>query len=123
MEQLIWKFRTANFVVKVVAIDENEPDLSFDETGETQAKVASGEWTVFCAKASVSFRGEEIASDYLGNCIYADLNDFRDHVGLASKSRADGCNYGSYFADMVANVIKEARDHYANVPKLRATAR
>ena len=122
MSNVIWKFKTANLTVLVTAETEYDPDVSFDETGETADKIASGEWEIFCAKATVLFQGNEIGTDYLGNCIYADIKEFRDHIGLVIKSRDDGRNYGSYFPDMVKTAISEARDYLRAFPKVRANA-
>lgn len=119
MAELIWQFKTKNFTVRVTAETENELDISWDETGEVREKLDSGEYVAFCAKASVAFRGAEIGTDYLGNCIYSDVKEFRDHVGLAIKSREDGRNYGSYFPDMVKAAISEARDALSDMPSIR----
>lgn len=113
----IWSFKTPNFTITVTAEEEFDLDLSFDETGETTEKINSGDLCAFCAKASVRFHGAEIGTDYLGGCIYESPRDFRDHVGLAIKSRADGRNYGSYFPDMVREAIREAREFIADAKK------
>lgn len=115
----IWTFETARFRVVVDCDWETDPDLSWDETGETREKIESGEWGNYCFRAVVYCDGRELAADYLGNSIYADPAEFRDHVGLAQKGRADGRNYGSYFVDMVRNVINEAREALANPPRVR----
>lgn len=109
MSDLVWSFDTKNFSVRLECRPEDWPDLSWDETGETQAKIESGEWGNYVFSVRVLYKGTELAADYLGNSIYADPKDFRDHLGLAAKSRADGCNYGSYFTDMVRTAIAEAR--------------
>jgi hypothetical protein len=87
----------------MTAEPEYDLDLSWDETGEIAAGVEDGTYTVFCAKCAVFVDGEEIAADYLGQCIYADIMDFRDHVGC----KATGC--GSYFSDMVREAVSLAR--------------
>lgn len=119
MDNAIWQFRTKNFLVTFTAEPEFSPDFSWDETGETQAKVASGEWQSFCAKVAVHFRGCEIGADYLGDCVYETPETFINHRGLARKSREDGRNYGSYFSDMVKEAIREARQHFSQLPKIR----
>ena len=123
MSYIIWRFKTARFCVDVTAEPEFCPDLSFDETGEIAEGIASGKYDCFCAKAAVYLDGREIAADYLGGCIYERADDFRDHIGLAEKSRQDGREYGSYFADMVAEAVARARDFIARhpAPKMRAT--
>lgn len=120
MPDTIWTFRTKRFAVILDWDYETDPDLSWDDTGEVAAKINSGEWVNACFRVRVMFDGHEVAADYLGNSIHADPADFRDHIGLAAKSRADGRNYGSYFTDMVRTAIAEARQCLANVPRLRA---
>jgi len=114
MSYLIWEFKTLNFTIRMTAEDEFDVDLSWDESGEAAEKIASGEWSVFCAKCAVLFEGVEIGTDYLGNCIYADPKEFRDHIGM----NAGG--YGSYFSDMVRGAIRDARGAWHEFPKLRA---
>lgn len=99
----IWTFRTRHFTVVVDCDYEDYPDLSWDETGEVLEKLESGEWGNYTMRARViGPNGEELSADYLGNSIYADPREFRDHVGSQGK-------YGSYFADMVHTVVTEAR--------------
>ena len=118
----VWDFETARFRVVVDCDWESDPDLSWDETGETREKIESGEWGNYCFRARLFCDGREIATDYLGNSIYADPVEFRDHIGLAIKSRADGHNYGSYFTDMVRSVIAKGRKALCDVPRLRCPA-
>lgn len=110
----IYTFNTRNFTVKVDAMEEPFPDFSFDETGETQEMIERGDWLCFAVKATLSFRGMEIAEDYLGQCIYENTQDFRDHLGIAKHKGT-----GSYFSDMIRNVISEGRKTMANMPQLR----
>jgi len=72
--------------------------------------------------------GHELASDYLGNCIYKTPRDFMDHVGIRIVERAESAkrnrtiHYGSYFHDMVSNVIRDGRNEAATLlTKLQAT--
>jgi len=105
-------FNTPNFTVRVEAQEDYDVDLSFDETGEVRAQIKSGELECFTVKASVEFRGSEIATDYLGGCIYKSPRDFMDHKGIKQYvppgGKAGQC--GSYFSDMVRNVCIEARE-------------
>lgn len=125
-EYTIWNFMTKNFVVRMsYRYQEECVDLSWDDTGEVREKLQSGEWAVYVFHAEVIERatGNTIGEDYLGESIHADPMDFRDHVGLAAKSRADGRNYGSYFTDMIREAIREARETYAKErPRLRIPA-
>lgn len=113
MYETIWTFKTKRFTVRVLAEpDYADLDLSWDETGEVKEKIESGEFTPYTVKALIELDGNEIASDYLGGCIYANISEFRDHVGSQGK-------HGSYFTDMVSNVVTEARKSLSNVPRVR----
>lgn len=92
---LIKEYKTPHFRIVVDAIPDDDLDLSGDETGEVAARLNSGECIAFCARARAYVDGEQIASDYLGGCIYESLEAFREPRG--------------YFADMVRNVVAEAR--------------
>lgn len=110
----IYKFRTRNFTIRVDAMEEIDPDFSFDESGETQEMIERGDLLCFCVRASLSFRNSDIAHDYLGNCIYENFHDFRDNIGI---NKHKGCN--SCFSDMVRQVIKEGREQMKDIPTLR----
>ena len=123
---IIREFRTANFRVVVDAIDDDDADLSWDEDGSTRAGLNSGALVLFCARARVFYRGTEIAADYLGGCVYKSLADFQDHRKCASYTRELRANggaavCGSYFADMIAEVISEARRELSARPYVRTT--
>ncbi|MDV2964543.1 hypothetical protein RZ532_01025 [Nitratireductor aquimarinus] len=116
MAYTIWEFSTKRFRIVMTAEEEYGLDLSWDDSGEIREKIEDGLLDVFCAKCAVYLDGREISADYLGGCIYETADDFRDHMGLAAKRRADGRNYGSYFSDMVRTAIQEARDFIAKHP-------
>lgn len=116
---IIRKFKTPRFTVIVDAVEDDSSldDLHSepDAQDEIRDKLNSGEWVLFCARARVLFDGNEVASDYLGGCVYASFEEFADHraVGaynrkLAAKGKAGRC--GSYFADMIARVCEDARN-------------
>lgn len=124
----IRKFKRGLFTISVDAYEEPNLDLSFDTDGETRTKIEHGRLTPFCVKASLSMLGHELASDYLGNCIYKTPRDFMDHVGIRILERAESAKrnrtirYGSYFHDMVSNVIRDGRNEAATLlTKLQAT--
>jgi hypothetical protein len=93
-------FKTKQFRVTVDWTWEEYPDLSWDETGEVLTKCESGEWGVYLFRVQVTYRGDEIGRDYLGNSVYADPADF------ATEHRHGG---GACFPDMVRTAIAEAR--------------
>lgn len=123
-----WRFQSGRFTVTCTALEEDCPDLSWDDTGEAREGIESGEFVLFCAKVAVYFDGNEVARDYLGNCIYRSFEEFttshRDpdpmnrncSVMRAAKGRVTICHY---FPDMVATAVAEARKALCNMPRLR----
>jgi hypothetical protein len=173
---IIREFKTQNFHVKVDAIEEEDLELSWDDDGFSKRGLEDGSLVAFCARARVYFRGLEVASDYLGNCIYKSLEDFADHKecgkqnrdtlkregrfqiyrkarpyehalrkedklkarGFATRERAEQWakmhtseayeifetgKCGSYFADMIANVCREARKTVADMERESTSAK
>lgn len=120
-ETEMYRFETAQFIVRAVIVPDDDVDVSFDETSETRDKLESGEWQSFGTVVTVTTKdGLELGADSLWGSIYHNPRDFfREHIGLAAKSRADGCRYGSYFPDMVRQAISEARNTLATMPTLR----
>lgn len=126
----IREFNTAQFRVVVDAVPDYTGDCGLpDDDGETLAKIESGEYLVFTARARVLHKTlGEIASDYLGACIYSDPADFQDHRECAKYTRelqaTHGPNHvcGSYFASMVSTVCREARERLREMrlPYVRA---
>lgn len=115
-------FHTANFSVVIDAVEDYDCDMSWDETGEVLEQLESGELQCFAVRARVTCNGEDIAHDYLGGCIYKYFREFQDHRECAAQNRkwraqGETGECGSYFADMVHNVISEAR---ANLRKLQS---
>lgn len=111
----IWAFETANIRVEVNALPEIDTlDLSWDETGVVAAQLRAGELEAFMVQVRVIHKPTdfEMATEYLGQCIYPSFSDFRDHIGLAAKCKADGRNYGSYFSDMVREACTVARQDF-----------
>jgi len=110
MKKLIYRFCTANFIVTVEALPEYNFDFEYWEEKDiksTKAKLKRGTLQLFCVKASVFHikRNQELSSDYLGGCLYKNVSDFRDNLGIAQTK------YGSYFHDMIKTVISEAKDN------------
>ena len=112
----IYTFKTRNFTIRVDAVEETDPDFSFDDSDETLNGIENGELTCFAVRASVLFRGSIVGTDYLGNCIYQNIRDFRDHFGIRKHA-----NCASYFTDMIRESIREARETLSEMPKLRQT--
>lgn len=124
MNRIIRTFQTDKFAVTVTAIEDNDLDLSFDDDGEVRRKLESGELEAFAVKAALYFRGEEIASDYLGGCIYESPAAFMDHRGIRRYCPPGGKpgQCGSYFSDMVRGVISEGRKILSEIQRLHIRA-
>jgi len=105
----MWKFKTPNFVVKWEVTDCQDLDLSWDDTGEVEENLESGLYTAFDSCIQVTYLGKVIGESYLGQSIYENVEDFRDHFGLANTK------YSSYFSDMVREAIQEARNTFNNM--------
>jgi hypothetical protein len=107
----IYKFETKNFELKVTAEEELDFDQSYmepDLAEEIFEKLGKGDLVLFCAKASLIDKqtGQELAVDYLGQCIHEVYETFRDNLGIKNKKR------GSYFSDMIHTVLREGREFY-----------
>lgn len=109
----MWSFKTENFEV-VWSI---EPER-FDPYGmeprfaeEIKKDIASKKMTCFNSEVKVVYRntGQSLGEAYLGNSVYADPAEFRDHFGMTAGG------YGSYFRQMVEEAIKMARDTFAQM--------
>jgi hypothetical protein len=73
-------------------------------------------WRPFDSEMIVYYRGQEVGADYLGQSIYENVSDFRDHIGMNTRG------HGSYFSDMVRGAVAEARKNLADRPRLRKVA-
>ena len=116
---VIREFNTPNYVVRVLAEEEFDSDLSWDDTGRVRKQLEAGDLIEFCAHVEVIHRptGAVLGEDFLGNCIYKSLGAFADHRACgrqnrrwAKQGKTGQC--GSYFADMISEAITEARKNY-----------
>lgn len=93
------------FTIKFFALpaDDNIND-SFEpeDAKDVIYKINSGEYVHFLAEITASKNGIELASDYLGSCIY---NDYLNFWNIKE----------DYCADMIQTVINEAKE---NIRKL-----
>ena len=109
----IWQFKTKQFRVELACMPESRPDLSWADA-ETIEKLDNGTYVNVCFRVSVYWRDALVGRDYLGNSVYENVADFRDHVGSKDK-------WGSYFTDMVREAIRETRTRLHGAPQLRGT--
>jgi len=121
----LWSFRSGDFRVTLECAPEPYPDSSWwDE--ETRDKIERDVWGVYVFKVAVYWRGQKLAADHLGDSVYADPREFRDHREAAKQTRelrakGNPAIVGSYFSDMVHQAISEARREWNRPrPRLRA---
>lgn len=106
-----WSFRTANFTVTASAAYDDDLDLSFDETGEIERRLADCTLEAFQVRVTCRHNGTGLeTSDTLGGCIYASRMEFRHQRG--------------YFGDMVRTTLAAMRRvvSQASQIELRAAA-
>jgi hypothetical protein len=112
----IAEFKTAQFTVIVDAVEEFDLDLSWDEDGATARGLESGELIAFAARARV-FHDTlgELARDYLGDCVYESLQDFRRSVGTCTDLKTGRVTRAGYCGAMVRTACDEARKRLRQV--------
>lgn len=78
--------------------EDSHPRDSFDDTcwdiQELCKQIDNGDYVWFIAKVTASKNGIELASDYLGGCLYEDCMQF--------------VTYEDYYSDMRSTVVYEA---------------
>lgn len=130
MSNELWSFETARFKVLCTAEPEHHEDLSWDHDGSVRAGIDSGDYDLFCAKVTVFLDGREIASDYLGGCVYApgefveshrDPDPMNRNCSIMRDARGARMCIGHYFPDMVSIAIAEARQVLRDAPYIRQT--
>lgn len=113
----MWKFKTRNFTV-IWDIEREPFDPCYMDAAliaECRKNIRTGAWKCFASTISVveNSTGAELGAAHLGNSIYANPAEFRDHIGMNARG------HGSYFSQMVREAIAEAR---ATFPAMRARA-
>jgi len=117
-----YRFQAGSYLVIARTVQDDDVDTSFDETGETADKIASGEWQAFGTIVDViDQHGVVIGSDSLWGSIYADPEEFfTAHRDSNPENR--NCSIktmpgviGHYFPGMVRNATREAREYLRGV--------
>ena len=132
MKTEMFRFETANFVVRATMESDWDVDISFDETSETRDKLDSGEWQAFGTVVTVELDGAILGTSSLWGSIYADPAEFFDahrapdpmhrNCSLMRAAKGDRVAICHYFPDMVREAIGEARKTLATLPKMRRSA-
>jgi hypothetical protein len=126
-----WTFKTRNFEITATCTDEPFPDLSWDESGATAEMLDSGLAVAFNVVVRVYYRGTEIASDSLGECIYGSTGEFltahrtadeMDRNCTAMRAARGNVVICHYFPSMVLEAVRAARTYFKDAPQLRAVA-
>jgi hypothetical protein len=102
----IWSARTRHFTIEL-RLTQTFEEYDGDDNGETQAALDKGVFVMFDSELVVEYDGVEIGRDTLGASVYRDGETFR-------------FIWDGYFRDMLANAIAEAREHFADMPRMRA---
>lgn len=123
--QTMWQFTIGRFTIRAAIEPSQDLDLSWCETGETQANLESGLWEAFDTRVTVSLNGMVVGEDWLCGSIYADPQEFftddrsadpmnRNCTIMRAAWRGEGnpdakVSICHYFPDMVRTAIGEAR--------------
>ena len=134
-KEITWSFRTKNFEVRLCC--ERLWNYQYDgddEDGSYQAQIDTGEIIAFDSVVEIVYRDEVIGTDYLGGSTYYEHNasDFytahrspdpmNRNCTIYRATQGENCVICHYFPGMVRTAIREARKHFAAVPRLRQTA-
>lgn len=100
-----------DFTIKFTALEEDIPisdmfDCSREQICDIYQKIDNGSLVWFCAKVSLLFDMEEIASNYLGGCLYESYDEFSKGDCFTVNGRQVG-----YIDDMISIVISEGREY------------
>lgn len=100
--ETIWTFETDKIRVTLAAAPEDDLDLSWDDDGSTREGLESGKYVAFVARVRIAHKEIGVLhEDYLGNCIYESVEQFRREKG--------------YFGDMVRACVHQARKNIATL--------
>lgn len=110
MAKKMWQFKTRNFTVlwlitpDVLCTAGIEPERA----AEWKKDIRAGKLKCFQSEIRVvcNATGIALGEAYLGNSLYENPAEFRDHFGMSAGG------FGSYFAQMVKEAIDEARKRF-----------
>ena len=112
----MYRFTIGTLTVRAVIEPDYDVDTSFDETGETAERIASGEWEAFGTIVTVERNSKVIGEDSLWGSIYANPSEFfSDHrdPNPANRNtlamRDSGRVICHYFPEMVRQALSDAR--------------
>lgn len=95
MKKLVKKYKGFDIYFEALPEYKSLSDMFPDDTPEQLNEIYENN-RIFVAKVTAERAGVELASDYLGGCVYEEVEDF--YIKYA----------GDYFADMVETVVEEA---------------
>jgi len=108
MAKKMWQFKTRNLTVRWL-IESSTLDtqgLDAETAAEWRKNIRAGKWKCFNSDIQVvcNHTGVLLGESSLGNSVYANPADFRDHFGITAKG------FGSYFKQMVKEAVDQARE-------------
>lgn len=134
---IVWRFKTRNFVVQlVIEPEEMDPENHFDDEEIIQG-IRDGVYTWFCARVEVIERaqGEVVGWDSLGACSYNSIEEFytshRDQDPMNRNCTIMRANHPSgpmvsichYFPDMVRQAVAHALSRLEELRAIKIRSR
>jgi len=110
MAKKMWQFKTRNFTVMwLISPDVFRSDgIEPERAAEWRKDIRAGKLKCFDSEIRVvcNATGIVLGEEYLGNSLYENPAEFRDHFGMTKGG------FGSYFAQMVKEAIAQARERF-----------
>lgn len=110
MAKKMWQFKTRNFTVLWLITPDvfSVRGIAAPLAAAWRKEIRSGKMKCFQSEVRVvcNTTGIILGEAYLGESLYHNPAEFRDHFGMTAKG------YGSYFADMVKEAIGQARERF-----------
>ncbi|WP_316397329.1 hypothetical protein [Bradyrhizobium sp. 33ap4] len=129
MKTEMYRFETKHFQIIASIVPDTDLDLSWDEDGETRAKLESGEYEAFGTVVDVFCNSAKVGSDSLWGSIYVNPREFFDghrdadplnrNSSIMRDARGQNVCICHYFPDMIRQAIREARETLDDMPALR----
>lgn len=110
MAKKMWQFKTRSFTVQWL-IEPDAPNMVGIPAAQAAAwkkDIRAGKLKCFLSiiRVTCNATGIALGEAYMGNSMYANPADFRDHFGVTA------AGFGSYFKQMVKQAVADARERF-----------